>query len=149
MPLHAPIGHRGAQYRALDFMGTVKGDHAWVFVGQLRKELHANQLAGLLADLVGVDPLLVVKKVQCMHVLLRSRTEAAQVLALNTRLLLDYGGVWYAKSNAEMELMEAEALRNQRHHLPKSRVTIESCENPPQLFGAIGHFLPPSLPSIL
>ncbi|CUG94136.1 Hypothetical protein, putative [Bodo saltans] len=138
-PLSLPVGHKSAPYRALDFTGSIDPEHhQWVFFGQLRKELMSHQLANLLIDLVAVEPLLIVKKMQCMHVLLRSADEAEAVKSLSGCLLLDYQGAWFADNAEKMQLLSRESEGNPIRFLPKAPVTIEPCAKPPVIHGAIG-----------
>jgi hypothetical protein len=141
-PYSLPVGHKSAPYRALDFSGSIdETTHQWVFFGQLRKELMSHQLANLLMDLVGVEPLLIVKKMQCMHVLLRSAEDADTVMKLSGCLLLDYQGAWFADSFDKVQLLNEESTLNQVRFLPKAPVTVERCAKPPVIHGAVGQSL--------
>jgi hypothetical protein len=141
-PYSLPVGHKSAPYRALDFSGSIdETAHQWVFFGQLRKELMSHQLANLLMDLVGMEPLLIVKKMQCMHVLLRSAEDADTVMKLSGCLLLDYQGAWFADSFDKVQLLSEETALNQVRFLPKAPVTVERCAKPPVIHGAVGQSL--------
>ncbi|CUG94137.1 Hypothetical protein, putative [Bodo saltans] len=102
-----------------------------LFVGQLPSELAPTELARLIRNVMGVDPLRVTRgnNRTCMFVQLRNSHEADRMLSFNKRLLMDTDLVWIDKSDSDI-LVEHMARDRPcqcagRSALPKHCVTIE------------------------
>lgn len=103
-----------------------------LFVGQVRFEVTAAQLATLIARSTGVSPARVEShRVGCHIVYLSSEADRQKVASLDRHVLFDINGAWLARGEAALatlhiHLESCDRQTLQRRHLPRSPIIVES-----------------------
>lgn len=137
MPLAATRSRRQRRHAAdIDSSNSSDSHHAdqaTLFVGQVRFDVDATQLTWLFKTLLGIEVAAAEPRGPgCFLIRLRSKQEAEAVIDLNRRLFFDSTGVWFAKTEVQLNFLAEYLMAISRDgrrakflSLPKGCVVIE------------------------